>query len=357
MSEASSLLLNAFWRHGLAVLPPALLFAALSRWLPLRPATRHLTWAGMLAWLLAAPLLPEPPARLFPSAGDDSAAAANVQANGFLQEEEREPRGDRQEAVADMSRDDEGAVSLEARDPVNGVFRAAGRSRPATGWTQGEQADTGGNPPVDPTIVFAGSRSPSRLARATDPVEPFHPLADDPASNPSAPPEPKTHENSRHLAASDSTRRGVLPADHPSDEDIAFPSQDLSAPGSTVEVGTEAANIPDAGAKKGTWNRFLTVPVAWVRATAFWMFAVLAHLPPLPVEVWLVGATAAVAIGTVRRRYLYGVVKRSIPAPPAVRAMVEDAARPYGLRRLPDVRMVGQRLSPMIWAGRRLYLI
>src|SRR5204863_2564680 len=45
------------------------------------------------------------------------------------------------------------------------------------------------------------------------------------------------------------------------------------------------------------------------------------------------------------------------PAPAAVQGLVADAARTLGLRRTPETLMVRQRISPMIWCGRRVRLI
>ena len=46
------------WRSALAVIPLALIVAAISRWTPCRPSTRHALWLVVLVLLVVAPLLP-----------------------------------------------------------------------------------------------------------------------------------------------------------------------------------------------------------------------------------------------------------------------------------------------------------
>ena len=53
-----SLPTDVLWRSALAAVPLALLVAAACRWLPNRPATRHVLWLMVLLWMVLAPLLP-----------------------------------------------------------------------------------------------------------------------------------------------------------------------------------------------------------------------------------------------------------------------------------------------------------
>ena len=56
----AALAADALWRNALAAVPLALLVAAVCRWLPCRPATRHVLWLGVLLWLIVPPVLPSP---------------------------------------------------------------------------------------------------------------------------------------------------------------------------------------------------------------------------------------------------------------------------------------------------------
>ena len=53
-----SLPTELLWRSALAVIPLALIVAAICRFTPCRPCTRHALWLVVLALLVAAPLLP-----------------------------------------------------------------------------------------------------------------------------------------------------------------------------------------------------------------------------------------------------------------------------------------------------------
>ena len=56
--SVESLPTDLLWRSALAVIPLALIVAAVCRWTPCRPATRHALWLMVLVLLVAAPLLP-----------------------------------------------------------------------------------------------------------------------------------------------------------------------------------------------------------------------------------------------------------------------------------------------------------
>ena len=49
------------WEQALAAGPLALIVAAVTRWFPCRPATRHALWVTALAWLVLSPFLPQAP--------------------------------------------------------------------------------------------------------------------------------------------------------------------------------------------------------------------------------------------------------------------------------------------------------
>ena len=69
------------WQQALAAVPLALIVAAVTRWFPCRPATRHALWVTALAWLVLSPFLPQAPSLEIvenvpptpPAAGPDAA--------------------------------------------------------------------------------------------------------------------------------------------------------------------------------------------------------------------------------------------------------------------------------------------
>src|SRR5262249_59787693 len=56
--------MDALWRSAWAVVPAALLVAAICRWAHCRPATRHSLWLMVLMLPIAIPMLP---GRLYPA--------------------------------------------------------------------------------------------------------------------------------------------------------------------------------------------------------------------------------------------------------------------------------------------------
>ncbi len=58
MVEAITPATDFLWRNGLAVIPLVLLVAVVTKFVPTRPATRHLLWAMVLLWLVVPPLVP-----------------------------------------------------------------------------------------------------------------------------------------------------------------------------------------------------------------------------------------------------------------------------------------------------------
>ena len=98
-----------------------------------------------------------------------------------------------------------------------------------------------------------------------------------------------------------------------------------------------------------TWSRW-GLALAQVRDA-------LAGLPTLPVSFWIVGLlgmTVYYVGGTARFR---GKLAKAEPAPRPVRRMVSKIAREFGLRRIPDISMLSEPISPMIWCGRRSRLV
>lgn len=60
--------LDILWRNAIAAVPLAVVVAAVCRWAPCRPSTRHAMWAGVLLVLLAPPCRASPNASASPPA-------------------------------------------------------------------------------------------------------------------------------------------------------------------------------------------------------------------------------------------------------------------------------------------------
>jgi len=80
-------------------------------------------------------------------------------------------------------------------------------------------------------------------------------------------------------------------------------------------------------------------------------------VPAMPVLVWVGGAASLALLMLVRAFRFARIFKTAYPATAAVRAQVDRAGATMGLLRVPDVVMVSDRVSPMIWCGRRTRLV
>ena len=61
METWSGIETGALWRHAIGVIPLVLVVAGVTRFMPCRPATRHVLWLTVLIGLLVSPLLPQAP--------------------------------------------------------------------------------------------------------------------------------------------------------------------------------------------------------------------------------------------------------------------------------------------------------
>jgi beta-lactamase regulating signal transducer with metallopeptidase domain len=87
------------------------------------------------------------------------------------------------------------------------------------------------------------------------------------------------------------------------------------------------------------------------------VFEEIASWPSLPSGLWIPGSIGLAIMAVVRIVRHRRLLRSTMAAPAAVTQMVADAARTLGLKRAPEVVLVGARVSPMIWCGRRARLV
>lgn len=114
--------------------------------------------------------------------------------------------------------------------------------------------------------------------------------------------------------------------------------------GAAAESGHPAATLAVfEGRRNADWQTWIGAVVA-VRD-------VIGRVPPLPVGIWLAGASligGAMVVGVVRFRRL---MHAAVPATTPVVEMVGAASRSLGMRHVPRVLMIDRRVSPMVWCG------
>lgn len=131
-------------------------------------------------------------------------------------------------------------------------------------------------------------------------------------------------------------------------EAASTPSYPTASPAGAAPIAIAPAEVKPDG------------PRAQVRAWLAAGLAVrdsLADVPPLPASIWAGGAVLIAAIWTGRLISARRILARGRPAPQEMRSMVRSAAERLGLRRAPEVLVVADRVSPMIWCGLRPRLV
>lgn len=98
-------------------------------------------------------------------------------------------------------------------------------------------------------------------------------------------------------------------------------------------------------------------------ATREWLTQVLAArdalaaVPSIPPLVWLSGAGLLLSFWAARYVLIRRLIRRADPAPAPLVALVRRLAAVAGVKRVPEILVVDDRVSPMIWCGFRPRLI
>jgi beta-lactamase regulating signal transducer with metallopeptidase domain/phage shock protein A len=320
------------WRSALAVIPLAMIVAALCRWAPCRPSTRHSLWVVVLGVLLAAPFLPrlwlppspappaEPLTRL--SSRNDPGLAAGAFDRSSLALHERLPAPDAGRGmmpVTERTRRDHGRES-------DGSLRTVAPSPRSFSAAPAENAGPLPRP----------RRSPATRAKPARPAIVEMPQAPVPADS---------------LART--TPAPVFPLGSPPKRapgvDAAKPIETPGGPGSDPTPARAAGLPSEPPAPARQWKQ-------WVVQLAVIRDAVLG-LPPLPASVWVGGLVVLLLWAAGRISRSLRVIRAAQPAPASVVRQVAAAARHLGLRRAPLTVMVEKPISPMLWCGWRACLI
>lgn len=295
MDSWAALAADALWRNALAAVPLALLVAAVCRWVPCRPATRHVLWLGVLLWLIVPPVLPSPqlagerlirpPAAeaIVPAsepvevASSEDAGLANARATAVLRR--HEPR------------------RLVSQLPNAYVRPRLKRESPEEVVTISPPTGSSGRR-MRPSRADVGAATVAETDAAVSAVP-----IDVNARSVVAPAAPTT---SGHAQAQGEAASGVRP-------------------------GTRLA-----------WGQRWLAGVMRARDA-------IGQLPPVPPLVWACGGGLIGLLAALRTGLFFRRVRSALPAPASVTNQVRAACREIGVRRVPDVFLLEQRVSPLIW--------
>lgn len=351
---------NLLWHNSLAALPLVLMAAAATHLLRCRPATRHTMWLMVLLWLVLPPLLPgvsTPTASLSPSspltrgglqAGLPHSSATSPD-HSFVRRGEKKsinlgrndtrPRSSAGSYVRAERRHTKGAV----RSRVN----RTNKRFPATV-----------TPPSPRLAARAASHVPEMLAQVSG-VAGLLPNY--------CPADPIVERKATTVGPFCPAAYGWRP------EHVAVGTKRLAKEQATTPTrqrlvaGNEptlAAVVTESNPSKSAEPSFWAIVAEKVtRGSREWLDAfvgvrnAITRIPPLPTNIWIGGTVAillwcALRVVEFRRR-----LRRATSAPRTVRRMVVKACRTLGVRRVPEVLMLDDCVSPMVFCGVRPRLV
>lgn len=400
------------WANVWAVVPPALGAAAVCRWVPCRPVTRHAVWLVVLAWFLVPPLLPAPPSAQWLDDADGMARAITTHLPG------REPA--RTEPIrpgaAGVSGLSDGAAETARALPEHLAGETRTLPAGATDTRQPTAPRPYRNPRADRTLrrphdirkhgpsysvrtLPSGSSTPASKGIRDG----FAGLSGDSGNRPRCPLRSGGDGN-----ANGAPSQRVEAA--PSAEDRVSSTRghaSLTEGGlavSAVDAGPRRVGVreryePEAratgqedpalrlGARTGvpldrarssddqSVRQRVGGPVApgvpadpepratigerwraWL-AAALVLRELLGSLPAIPAGLWLGGAATVVLWSMLRIWCFRRRLRCGQPAPTRVVREMTLIARRLNLRRLPEVLMVPDRVAPLVWCGWKPRLI
>ncbi len=284
---------NGLWRGAIAVIPLALVTAAICRQLKYRPGARHALWLITLLGLIAIPFVP---AAVKPSVEVIELAPAPVQI--------RQPTlRDDNEAVADAS-------------------------------------------DIQPD---ADALLPDHVAIAEPAIDVYFDQRDVSQQNEPCSAAPIYPQVILDLATSSDSDTEVEIADAPTqfDHDVELLAKIDESPRADSSQTTPAQS-------KSFIQRHIPVVVGawrkWVGQLAATRDA-LGGISPIPASLWIFGALLYAALYWFNALRWKRRIMSADKAPYDTRQLVHRVARSLGLKRAPQCVIVSQRISPMIWCG------
>ncbi len=350
---------DLLWQHALAAIPLVLVVALVTRFVPCRPATRHMLWVTALVWLILAPFLPTAPTVTFVAT---ATSQVKTGADSALSTPTAPPVDDRPASTAHpMTLDDRIAEADEPDVPFDDVERStepSGTARadfasktffdvlPSSPSSSPEEHNKEHRSPSSQWSVArlrpqGGPQTPKRLAQATGSGGPLtHNTAQCPRRDlrlfdlPAA----------TAVPVGQTVTEAALPLAGVVDEVLSEdPMEQVTASTPTVAATVAPSQTP-------------TATRAWVIGLTA-IAGAIANLPSFPPTLWIGGAVLIVLLGALRVIRSRTVIRAARPAPIPVTDLVAEVAQSIGLRRVPETFIVDRRTSPMIWCGRKLRLV
>ena len=298
------------WRGALAVVPLAVVVAAICRYTPCRPSTRYTLWLVVLGVLVAFPFLPSLTLPQLP-AGPPVVVAETPPTIPA-----RHP--DREVTAPTASLGPPATASLDESDSRDPGKEPGRPDLPFTGNTFAVP---------DPAGTVSDSQHAHRAVGALEPPAPHVPFWG-----------PVQYGGMQGYVLAEPSGKGGLVAEPP----VVAPPP----PVSQEPPQREAAPAKDGSSAGQQWLAQLAV----IRNAVM-------SLPPVPLSVWAGGLGFILLVAMIRISRSLRLIRSGRAAPPSVVRMVVGASRDLGLRRPPETIMVDDAVSPMLWCGRRVRLV
>ena len=377
------------WQNALAAIPLVLIVAAITKFLPCRPSTRHFLWLLVLVLLLAPRISPpEQISQLIATAfspDEDTVAtpvvAVGNQASGF-RPQRPEFRRSTPEPPPTEEKLQIGRVGL---DPPSGDRRGSVPQQvgpdPPYRIAPESYSQRGDSRCPEPVYRRRANPAPPRIVARTPPQRRDAVRSGRiPQRGESRPSRSSVRKN--RPAEPMSKPRGVTTRTIPSESSlpkIGVPTPAVALNPQSSEVPRTRPITPDD--RNPIWNiagnaQQTPVPLA-TRASDLWrksvsqlrtqwavwreklagLSSLILGLPPVPTTIWLGGVAVLMILSLYRMRRFQRLLVQAVPAGKAVTSEVARAASEMGLKRPPTTVMIGQRISPMILCGPRPRLI
>ncbi len=383
MWQSISTMMDQVGRNAWTLIPLALMVGAICRWGRCRPVTRHSLWLSLLVWLGAGLFLPPidlPTLAQSVRTSDPRPSPTQYRTVGTGRHDVKktltvqrhfrstEPRIHLPTLNHNQPMSVPPAIHPELRPhrspsptPPRAVVRTKPRTPslllPAPGLVgQLSALDSSIPPSRRPSVSRAWADAPHPhsldvdLGRLPDQTS----LQRSSLSNP----EPGTVPILFH-------REFEKPLPSHDGEVAVFPSERGPLPhGRGSEPGyDQIATIQAPSEKPSSIQTPVPTPPALFNQIQRWTAALvsirdaLGRLPPIPPVVWIAGIVLIALFKLHQVLRFRSRLGAGVPVPDSVNRLVAETASLIGLRRLPEIVMVPDRVSPMIWCGRRARLI
>jgi len=396
MTPWADMLVAGLWQAGWAVMPVALVVAAVGRFGKCNATTRHALWLTTFAAFIAAMWLPGPTVDPPPApepvyfVGSQFSGDGTTHAIPFVpvvrstQSEPWRPEQVDKATTAQVAASAEPTpprtAACSADSPAAWLASTANRLRrlsipllapveQAWQWVCKSDADSGSKSSCDDTVDLACASNALSCDQSTD--ECTSNCSDDvdsPLVNAASSAADWFSSLPVMIAGGWSKARGEMTdalaasamAEPPSRPYIEKPSQaDIAAAISMLGSVRTTSNPEELDPWPGEGGSQFSARAEWQRFMSGLLGVrdAVGRVPPLPTTVWAVGFISLAGLLLLRTISAARRLQKAEPADAETLRLVEREARRLGMKSVPQTLLIDDRVSPLIWCGQHVQLI